>query len=77
MKTLVDIPLDTLGAVQKIYKIKTKKAAIEFALNEVLRMKKLQDLAKLSGTFKDNEIMSQSELKKMRKRDTSRVFSIH
>jgi len=77
MKTLVDIPLETLGAVQKVYKIKTKKAAIEFALNEVLRMKRLQDLADSMGTFKDSEIMSQAELKKMRKRDTSRVFRLN
>ncbi len=77
MKTLVDIPVGALQEVQKIYHLKTKKAAIEFALNEVIRMKKLRDLAELSGTFKDSEIMSQAELKKMRRLDTSRIFSIH
>jgi len=29
------------------------------------------------GTFKDSEIMSQAELREMRKRDTSRIFSIN
>ena len=77
MKTLVDISAGSIQEVQKIYHLRTKKAAIEFALNEVIRMKKLRDLAELSGTFKDSEIMSQAELKKMRKRDTSRVFSVH
>lgn len=77
MKTLIDIPQGTISQVQKIYNLKTKKDAVLFALNEVIRMKKLRDLAELSGTFKDSEIMSQAELKKMRRRDTSRIFSIH
>jgi Arc/MetJ family transcription regulator len=77
MKTLIDISSGALQEVQKIYQLKTKKAAIEFALNEVIRMKKLRDLADSMGTLKDNEIMSQAELKKMRKRDTSRVFSLN
>ena len=77
MKTLVDIPIGAVQEVQKIYGLKTKKAAIEFALNEAIRMKKLRDLAESMGTFKDSEIMSQAELKKMRKRDTSRIFSIN
>lgn len=77
MKTLVDISADTIQEVQKMYHLRTKKAAIEFALNEVIRMKKLRDLADSMGTFKDSEIMSQAELKKMRKRDTSRVFRVN
>jgi Arc/MetJ family transcription regulator len=77
MKTLIDIPQGAIGEVQKIYKLRTKKEAVVFALNEVIRYKKLRDLADLSGTFKDSEIMSQADLKKMRRRDTSRIFSIH
>lgn len=77
MRTLVDISSGALREVQDMYQIRTKKAAIEFALNEAIRMKKLRDLAAMTGTFKDNEIMSQAELKEMRKRDTSRVFSIY
>jgi len=74
MKTLVDIPTGAIRQVQQIYALKTKKAAIEFALNEVIRMKKLRDLADSMGTLKDDEVMSQAELRKMRKRDTSRIF---
>jgi len=77
MKTLIDIPLGTLGAVQKTYHLKTKKAAIVFALNEVLRYHKLKQLAALSGAFADDEIMSQKQLKRMRARDTSRNISAH
>jgi len=77
MKTLVDISNGALREVQDIYQIRTKKAAIEFALNEAIRMKKLRDLADSLGTFKDSEIMSQAELREMRKRDTSRIFSIN
>ncbi|MBS0617204.1 MAG: hypothetical protein JSR44_03395 [Spirochaetes bacterium] len=77
MRTLVDISSGALREVQDMYQIRTKKAAIEFALNEAIRMKKLRNLAAMTGTFKDNEIMSQAELKEMRKRDTSRVFSIY
>ncbi len=75
MKTLVDIPIETLGAVQKLYALRTKKAAILFALNEVIRYKKLQDMAAQLGTLDDDGMMSQSKLKRMRKNDTSRIFS--
>lgn len=75
MKTLIDIPIETLGAVQKLYALRTKKAAILFALNEVIRYKKLQDMAARLGTLDDDDVMSQSKLKRMRKNDTARIFS--
>ena len=75
MKTLIDIPIETLGAVQKLYALPTKKAAIIFALNEVIRYKKLQDMAAKLGTLDDNEVMSATTLRRMRKNDTSRIFS--
>lgn len=77
MKTLIDIPVDTLSSVQKTYHLKTKKAAIIFALNEVLRYHKLKQLAALSGTFADDEVMSADQLKRMRQRDTSRNIRAH
>ena len=75
MKTLIDIPVETLGAVQKLYALRTKKAAILFALNEVIRYKKLQDMAARLGTLEDDDVMSQGKLKRMRKNETTRVFS--
>ena len=76
MKTLIDIPIETLGAVQKLYSLRTKKAAIVFALNEVIRYKKLQDMAAKLGTLEDDDVMSQSKLRHMRRNDTTRIFSV-
>lgn len=75
MKTLIDIPIETLGTVQKLYALRTKKAAILFALNEVIRYKKLQDMAARLGTLGDDEAMTPAQLKRMRKNDTARIFS--
>ncbi len=75
MKTLIDIPIETLGTVQKLYALRTKKAAILFALNEVIRYKKLQDMAARLGTLDDDEAMTPAQLKRMRKNDTARIFS--
>lgn len=75
MKTLIDIPIETLGAVQKLYALPTKKAAIVFALNEVIRYKKLQEMAGRLGSLEDDEVMSHGKLKRMRKNGTSRIFS--
>ena len=77
MKTLIDIPQGAISEVQKIYHLKTKKDAVVFALNEVIRMKKLRDLADSMGTLGDDQVMSQAELRKMRKRDTTRIIRNH
>lgn len=76
MKTLVDIPQGAIALVQKTFNLRTKKEAIIFALNEVIRYDKLRKLAALSGTFAEDEIMSQSQLRAMRDRDTIRNFSL-
>lgn len=75
MKTLVDIPDATLSCVRQLYGLPTKKAAIVFALNEVIRYKKLQEMAARLGSLEDDEVTTQPELRRRRKNDTARVFS--
>jgi len=75
MKTTIDIPIQKISAVQKIYKINTKREAVIYALDETLRRHKIEKLIEKMGTFHD--FMTQDDLRAMRDRDTTRDISFN
>lgn len=77
MRTIIDIPDSSLEDIQKTFNISTKKEAVTFALNEVLRYKRLKDLAAEMGNYDDHAFITVADLKKNRKHDSARHFSAH
>lgn len=68
MKTTIDIPDEELLEAIKNTGAKTKREAIVHALRDFNRRRRLAELAKMLGTFKD--FMGQGDLKKMREERT-------
>lgn len=64
MKTTIDIPKKELEEVIKHTRAKTKKEAIVFVVKDFNKRRRLTELSKVLGTFK--EFMTQDELKKIR-----------
>lgn len=68
MKTSVDIPDKDLKEVLKHTQAKTKKEAIVFVVKDFNKRRRLTELAKILGTFK--EFMTREDLKKIREDDS-------
>jgi predicted adenine nucleotide alpha hydrolase (AANH) superfamily ATPase len=64
MKTTIDIPRKELEEVIKYTRAKTKKEAIVYVVKDFNKRRRLSELSKVLGTFK--EFMTQDELKKIR-----------
>jgi len=64
MKTTIDIPEELFIDAMKAIDVHTKRDVVMYSLNEVIRRKKMSDLADKLGTF--NDFISQSELMKLR-----------
>ena len=64
MKTTIDIPEEELKEAIKYTGAKTKRNAVVLALKDFNRRRRLSELARALGTFKD--LMTQEDLKKMR-----------
>lgn len=64
MKTTVDIPDKELKDLMRLTKATTKREAIVAAVTDYNRRKKMAELVKYVGTFKN--MMTQEELMKMR-----------
>lgn len=64
MKTTIDIPQEELKEAIKYTGAKTKRDAVVFAIKDFNKRKKLAELARMLGTFKD--FMTQEDLKNMR-----------
>jgi len=75
MKTTLDIPEKKISDVQNLYSLRTKREAVIYALDEVLRHHKIEKLVEKLGTFE--EFMSQEELREMRNLDTPRDISFN
>ncbi len=68
MKTTVDIPDKELKDLMRLTKAATKREAINTAIAEYNRRKKMAELTKYIGTCKD--MMSLEELMELRRRGT-------
>jgi hypothetical protein len=68
MKTTIDIPDDDLEEVLKYTQAKTKKEAIVFVVQDFNKRRRLMELSKILGTFKD--FISQEDLKKIREEES-------
>jgi len=64
MKTTIDIPDNELKEAIKYTGAKTKRDAVVYALRDFNRKRRLAELSKMLGTFKD--FMTQDDLKAMR-----------
>jgi len=64
MKTTIDIPDTELKEAIKYTGAKTKRDAVVYALKDFNKRRRLAELSKMLGTFKD--FMTQDELKTMR-----------
>jgi Arc/MetJ family transcription regulator len=64
MKTTIDIPDNELKEAIKYTGAKTKRDAVVYALRDFNRKRRLAELSKMLGTFKD--FMTQDDLKIMR-----------
>mgnify|MGYP001565838625 FL=1 len=64
MKTTIDIPQEELREAIKYTGAKTKRDAVVFAIKDFNKRKRLAELAKMLGTFKD--FMTHDDLKNMR-----------
>lgn len=65
MKTSVDIPEEILKNVLLYSNKKTQKEAINTAMEEYIRIRKMRKLTEKLGTF--DSFMTQADLNKMRK----------
>jgi len=65
MKTTIDIPTEELEELIRQTKAKTKKEAVVKAVMDFNRRRRLAQVAKLLGTFKD--FMTPEELQQTRK----------
>ena len=70
MRTTLDIPEVLLKSAQQMLGFKSKTDVIIYALNELMRRKKIEELKKLSGKIKLDLNISQS-----RRRSTSKRAS--
>ena len=64
MKTTIDIPDNELKEAIKYTGAKTKRDAVVYALKDFNKRRRLAELSKMLGTFKD--FMTQHHLKIMR-----------
>ncbi len=64
MKTTIDIPDKELKEAIRYTGAKTKRDAVVYAIKDFNRRRRLAELAKVLGTFKD--FMTQEDLKVMR-----------
>ncbi len=64
MKTTIDIPDNELKEAIRYTGAKTKRDAVVYALRDFNRKRRLAELSKMLGTFKD--FMTQNDLKAMR-----------
>lgn len=64
MRTTIDIPQEELKEAIKYTGAKTKRDAVVFAIKDFNKRKRLAELARMLGTFKD--FMTQDDLKNMR-----------
>lgn len=64
MKTTIDIPQEELKEAIRHTGAKTKRDAVVFAIKDFNKRKKLAELSRMLGTFKD--FMTQDDLKNMR-----------
>lgn len=64
MKTTIDIPDKELKEAIKYTGAKTKRDAVVYALKDFNKRRRLAELSKILGTFKD--FMTQEDLKLMR-----------
>lgn len=64
MKTSIDIPDEELKEAIRYTGAKTKRDAVVYAIKDFNRRRRLAELAKILGTFKD--FMTQEDLKMMR-----------
>lgn len=64
MKTTIDIPDNELKEVIKYTGAKTKRDAVVYALKDFNKRRRLAELSKMLGTFKD--FITQDDLKIMR-----------
>lgn len=64
MKTTIDIPDTELKEAIKYTGAKTKRDAVVYALKDFNKRRRLAELSKMLGTFKD--FMTQDDLKIMR-----------
>ncbi|MEK6582629.1 MAG: type II toxin-antitoxin system VapB family antitoxin, partial [Nitrospirota bacterium] len=64
MKTTIDIPDNELKEAIKYTGAKTKRDAVVYALKDFNKRRRLAELSKMLGTFKD--FMTQDDLKIMR-----------
>lgn len=65
MRTTVDINEELIGEVMKKAGAKTKKSAIETAMKDFLRYKKIEELKNMVGNF-DTFGLTLKDLKKIR-----------
>jgi Arc/MetJ family transcription regulator len=75
MKTTLDIPEEKFTTVQTMYGLRTKREAVIFALDELMRRYKIERLIDQLGTFTD--FMTQDDLRHMRDLDTTRDISLN
>jgi len=75
MKTTLDIPEEKFTTVQTMYGLRTKREAVIFALDELMRRYKIERLIDQLGTFAD--FMTQDDLRHMRDLDTTRDISLN
>lgn len=64
MKTTIDIPDSELKEAIKYTRAKTKRDAVVYALKDFNKRRRLAELSKMLGTFKD--FITQDDLKIMR-----------
>lgn len=64
MKTTIDIPDNELKEAIRHTGAKTKRDAVVYALHDFNKRRRLAELSKMLGTFKD--FMTQDDLKAMR-----------
>ncbi|MBI4684286.1 MAG: type II toxin-antitoxin system VapB family antitoxin [Nitrospirae bacterium] len=64
MKTTIDIPDNELKEAIRYTGAKTKRDAVVYAIKDFNRRRRLSELAKILGTFK--EFMTQEDLRVMR-----------
>ena len=68
MKTSIDIPEKDLREVLRHTQAKTKKEAIVFVIKDFNKRRRLMELSKIFGTFK--EFMAQEDSRKIREDDS-------
>ena len=65
MRTTIDIDKRLLQEAMKLANVKTQRKAVSLALQELIRIKRLERLASRAGTF--DIALSRNELNRMRR----------